>query len=121
MTGQVHEFEAREGGSFRIPLSYQDPGRTGKSAAHTDTYHGHFAKLVPNEQVVEVLEFETEDPALRGAMTVTTTLTDAAGGTDVLVVYEGIPDGVPAADNATGTGWHWPTWPSSPRQARAVS
>jgi hypothetical protein len=36
-------------------------------------------------------------------MTVTTTLTDAAGGTDVLVVYEGIPDGVPAADNATGT------------------
>jgi uncharacterized protein YndB with AHSA1/START domain len=103
ITGQVHEFEAREGGSFRISLSYQDPGRTGKSAAHTDTYHGHFAKLVPNEQVVEVLEFETGDPALRGAMTVTTTLTDAAGGTDVLVVYEGIPDGVPAADNATGT------------------
>ena len=103
ITGQVHEFEAREGGSFRISLSYQDPGRTGKSAADTDTYHGHFAKLVPNEQVVEVLEFETGDPALRGAMTVTTTLTDAAGGTDVLVVYEGIPDGVPAADNATGT------------------
>src|ERR1035437_5611696 len=61
ITGQVHEFEAREGGSFRISLSYQDPGRTGKSAAHTDTYHGRFAKLVPNEQVVEVLEFETGD------------------------------------------------------------
>lgn len=58
---------------------------------------------MPNEQVVEVLEFETADPALRGAMTVTTTLTDAVGGTDVLVVYEGIPDGVPAADNATGS------------------
>lgn len=36
-------------------------------------------------------------------MTMTTTLTDADGGTDVLVVHEGIPDGVPAADNETGT------------------
>jgi uncharacterized protein YndB with AHSA1/START domain/predicted GNAT family acetyltransferase len=103
MTSHVHEFEAREGGSFRISLSYQDPGRTGKSAAHTDTYHGHFARLVPDQQVVEVLEFETDDPALRGTMTVTTTLTDAAGGTDILVVYDGIPDAVPAADNETGT------------------
>ena len=32
-----------------------------------------------------------------------TNLTDADGGADVLVVYEGIPDGVPAADNETGT------------------
>jgi len=103
MTSHVHEFEAREGGSFRISLSYQDPGRTGKSAAHTDTYHGHFARLVPDQQVVEVLEFETDDPALRGTMTVTTTLTDAAGGTDILVVYDGIPDAVPAADSETGT------------------
>jgi len=103
MSTYVHEFEACERGSFRISLSYADPGRTGKSAAHTDTYHGHFAKLVPDEQVVEVLEFETDDPALRGTMTVTTTLTDAAGGTDVLVVYDGIPDGVSAADNQTGT------------------
>jgi hypothetical protein len=58
---------------------------------------------MPNEQVVEVSEFETADPALRGTMTMTTTLTDADGGTDVLVVQEGIPDGVPAADNQAGT------------------
>jgi uncharacterized protein YndB with AHSA1/START domain len=66
-------------------------------------YDGQFLKLVQNEQVVEVFEFETADPALRGTMTMTTTLTDADGGTDVLVVHEGIPDGVPAADNETGT------------------
>ena len=36
-------------------------------------------------------------------MTMTTTLTDADGGTDVLVVHEGIPDSVPTADNETGT------------------
>lgn len=103
MTGHVHEFDAREGGSFRVSLSYDSPGRTGKSAPRTDTYHGHFARLVPDEQVVEVLEFETADPALGGTMTMTTTLTDADGGTDVLVVHEGIPDSVPTADNETGT------------------
>lgn len=103
MSSQVHEFDAREGGRFRVSLTYDAPTGTGKSASHTDTYHGHFAKLVPDEVVVEVLEFETEDPALRGTMTMTTRLAEADGGTDVLVVHEGIPDAVPAADNETGT------------------
>jgi uncharacterized protein YndB with AHSA1/START domain len=103
MSSRVHEFDAREGGSFRISLTYDAPTGTGKSAPRTDTYHGRFARLVRNEQVVEVFEFETADPGLRGQMTMTTTLTDAAGGTDVVVVHEGIPDKVPAADNETGT------------------
>jgi uncharacterized protein YndB with AHSA1/START domain len=103
MSSHVHEFDAREGGSFRVSLTYDTPDGTGKSAPHTDTYHGHFLTLVPDEQVVEVFEFETADPALRGTMTMTTTLTDTAGGTDVLVVHDGIPDGISAADNETGT------------------
>jgi len=103
MSSRVHEFDPREGGSFRVSLSYDAPAGTGKSAPHTDTYHGHFVKLLPDEQVVEVFEFETADPELRGKMTMTTTLTEVAGGTDVLVVHEGIPDQVPAADNETGT------------------
>jgi uncharacterized protein YndB with AHSA1/START domain len=104
MRAEVHEFDAREGGGFRVSLTYDAQDASGKSAAHTDTYHGRFARLVPDEQVVEVLEFEAVDPALRGAMTLTTTLTDAeGGGTDVLMVHEGLPDAVPAADNETGT------------------
>jgi uncharacterized protein YndB with AHSA1/START domain len=103
MRSQVHEFDAREGGRFRVSLTYDLPTGTGKSTPRTDTYHGHFVKLVPDEQVVEVFQFETADPALRGSMTMTTTLTDAVGGTDVRVVHEGIPDGVAAADNETGT------------------
>jgi uncharacterized protein YndB with AHSA1/START domain len=103
MSSRVHEFDAREGGSFRVSLTYDAPTETGKSASHTDTYHGHFVKLVPDEQVVEVFEFETADPELRGEMTMTTTLTDADDGTDVLVVHEGVPDKVPPADNETGT------------------
>jgi uncharacterized protein YndB with AHSA1/START domain len=103
MSSRVHEFDAREGGRFRISLSYDAPGRAGKSAPRTDTYHGHFVKLVPDEQVVEAIEFETADAGLRGTMTMTTTLSDVAAGTDVVVVHEGIPDGVPAADNEMGT------------------
>ena len=102
MTSQVHAFEAREGGRFRVSLTYDAPTSTGKTTAHTDTYHGHFAKLVPDEQVVEVSEFETSDPALRGEMTITITLVDAAGGTDVIAVHEGLPSAVAPADNELG-------------------
>ncbi|MFI7018383.1 hypothetical protein [Streptomyces sp. NPDC050164] len=51
----------------------------GATADYTDTYHGHFARLVPDEQVVEVLAFEAVDPALGGTMPLTTTLADAEG------------------------------------------
>lgn len=103
MTSHVHTFEAREGGAFRVSLTYDAPIGGGKSAAQTDTYHGHFLKLVPDEQVVEALEFETADPELRGPMTTTTTLREANGGTDVLVVHEGIPDRVSVYDTELGT------------------
>lgn len=103
MSSHVHVFEPREGGTFRVSLTYDDPTGTGKSAAHTDTYRGHFAELVPDERVTEVIEFETEDAGLRGTMTMTTILTETAGATDVLIVHEGIPDDVPAADNELGT------------------
>jgi uncharacterized protein YndB with AHSA1/START domain len=103
MSSQVHEFDAREGGAFRVSLTYESSDGVGKSSSHTDTYHGHFRTLVPNERVVEVFEFETDDPAMRGTMTMTTTLTPAGGGTDVLIVHEGIPDAIAPADNETGT------------------
>jgi uncharacterized protein YndB with AHSA1/START domain len=68
MSSHVHAFDPREGGSLRISLTYDAPTGTGKTTAHTDTYHGRFVKLVPNEQVAYVIEFETADPALRGEM-----------------------------------------------------
>jgi uncharacterized protein YndB with AHSA1/START domain len=104
MTSQVHAFDARVGGSFRISLTYDTPTGAGKSSAHTDTYHGRFVDLVPNERVVQVMEFETADPAMRGEMKVTFTLSDADGATDVLAVHENVPPGISPADNETGWG-----------------
>ncbi|MFL5355811.1 SRPBCC domain-containing protein [Archangium sp.] len=102
MSSHVHAFEPREGGSIRISLTYDAQTGTGKTTAHTDTYHGRFVKLVPGEQVVEVVEFETDNPALSGEMTISFTLTDADGGTEILAVHEGVPSGVPPADNELG-------------------
>lgn len=102
MSSHVHAFDPREGGAFRISLTYDAPTGTGKTTAHTDTYHGRFVKLVTDEQVVEVVEFETANPAMRGEMTITFSLVDADGGTDVLAMHDGLPSGLSAADNETG-------------------
>ena len=102
MTSHVHHFDAREGGSFRISLTYDRPTGTGKTTSHTDTYHGRFVRLIPNEHVVEVDEFETADPNLSGEMTITITLADADGGTELVAVHEGLPPGVSPADNEYG-------------------
>ena len=102
MTCRVRVFEAREGGFFRISLTYNEPGGAGRTTEHTDTYRGRFVKLVPDEQVVERMEFETSNYALRGEMTVTITLTDAGDGTDLLAVHDRVPPGVSPADNETG-------------------
>jgi uncharacterized protein YndB with AHSA1/START domain len=103
MTSTVHEFNATEGGTFRISLSYEAPDAVGKSIANTDTYHGRFLTLLQDEQVVEEFEFETDNPEMHGTITMTTLLTDADGGTDVVIVHDGMPDAVSAADNELGT------------------
>lgn len=42
------------------------------------------------------------DPALRGEMTITISLADADDGTDVRAVHDGVPAGLPTADNEAG-------------------
>lgn len=102
MRCHVHEFDPRTGGRFRISLTYDAPGATGKTTAHTDTYHGHFAEIVPNARIVEVLEFETINPALQGEMRITTTLAAVGRATELTAMHEGLPSGVAPADNEEG-------------------
>ena len=102
MTCEVHAFDPREGGTFRISLTYDAATGTGKTTAHTDSYHGRFVTLVPDERVIETVEFETTDPAMQGEMTITLTLADADGGTELLAIHDGLPPGLSPADNETG-------------------
>jgi hypothetical protein len=41
-------------------------------------------------------------PALRGEMTITISLADADGGTEILAVHERLPRGLSATDNEAG-------------------
>jgi uncharacterized protein YndB with AHSA1/START domain len=103
MTSQVHAFDPREGGQFRISLSYDLPTTTGKTTAQTDTHHGRFDRLVPDTQVVQSVEFETDDPTMQGEMTISFTLTDVdEGGTLLVGVHENLPPGLSRADNELG-------------------
>jgi uncharacterized protein YndB with AHSA1/START domain len=102
MTSHVHSFDAREGGGFRVSLTYGIPTDAGKTSSRTDTYHGKFVRLVPDELVIQVVEFETSDPAIRGLMTITIRLTDIDGGTEITALHANLPRGVPPEDNELG-------------------
>jgi uncharacterized protein YndB with AHSA1/START domain len=104
MTGNVHTFETRDGGKFRMSLTYQDPEHSpgGKTTEDTDTVQGIFAELVPNKKIVWVVKFESQDPEFAGEMRITFGLVDIDGGTEVLVLCEDIPKGVRPEDNEMG-------------------
>ena len=105
MTGHVHAFEAREGGTYRMSLTYQDPAHSpaGKTSRDTDTFRGRFVELVPDEKIVEVVAFESEDPSFAGDMKITTRITDAGEGTRITILFEDIPTGVRPEDNEIGS------------------
>jgi uncharacterized protein YndB with AHSA1/START domain len=102
---QVHTFDPREGGTFRMSLTYRNPADSqhGKTTGDTDTYHGRFVELVDDERIVEVIEFETQDPAFAGEMTMTVVLADVEGGTEVSLVYDHVPIGIRPEDNEAGS------------------
>ena len=102
MSTHIHHFEPRVGGRFRISLTYDGDTGAGKSSARTDTYHGRFVSLVPNERVVETLEFETPDPSMQGEMRITFALVEAEGATELSAWHENVPPGISPVDNETG-------------------
>ncbi len=102
MTSEIEIFEPWEGGTFRISLTYDLPTTAGKTTSQTDSFHGRFAELVPDTKVVQIVEFETEDPAMLGEMTITYTLADAADGTHLAGLHENLPPGLDPADNELG-------------------
>jgi uncharacterized protein YndB with AHSA1/START domain len=102
MTSTVHVFEPHEGGRFRISLTYDAPTDIGKTSSQTDTFHGTFTRVIPDTEIVQVVEFETTDPALQGEMTITYALTDADDGTELVGLHEHLPPGLSPDENELG-------------------
>ncbi len=103
MTARLEHFDLRVGGGYRMVLTFADPaGGTGKSTADSDVVEATFVDLVEGERIAEEVEFESDDPAFAGTMTMTWQLTPLADATEVSIVATGVPVGIEPADHATG-------------------
>lgn len=103
MTGAFDGFDGREGGRYRMTLTYRDADSApGKTTGDSDVVNGCFAELVRGRRVVELVDFETGDPAFAGTMRITTSLEPVPGGTEVAIACDHVPPGIDPADHQAG-------------------
>lgn len=104
MTAKILTFDARPGGRYRMVLTYDAPGDSphGKTSDGTDVVEARFLELVENERVVQAVDFQSDDPAFAGTMTMTWRLSLAADGTEVVIVCENVPKGISKDDHDAG-------------------
>jgi uncharacterized protein YndB with AHSA1/START domain len=104
MKARIDAYDPREAGTYRMVLTYDQPDHRapGKTSEHSDVVRGRFLELVPNERIVQLVEFESEDPAFAGEMKMTWTLTAVPGGTNVALRCENVPAGIRHEDHEAG-------------------
>jgi uncharacterized protein YndB with AHSA1/START domain len=104
MTADVHAWDARPGGAVHVTLRYDErpPGSPGKTTDRTDVVRGRFVEAVEDERVVLEVDFEADDPAFAGTMTMTWSLHATAGGTRASLVAENVPPGIAPEAHETG-------------------
>ncbi len=105
MTGRVHRFDLRVGGGYQMSLYYPASETTarGKTSAREDRYTARFVELTPPSRLVEVITFDSVDPAFAGEMIMAVTFEADADGTAVTVAFKDIPPGIRPEDNEAGT------------------
>jgi uncharacterized protein YndB with AHSA1/START domain len=105
MTGEIHEFDARVGGGYRMSLFYPPNERVfrGKTSDREDMVKVRFVELAPPRRIVEAVSFVTTDPAFFGEMTIIATFEEVSGGTEVTLVCKNLPAGLRAEDNEAGS------------------
>jgi uncharacterized protein YndB with AHSA1/START domain len=102
MRGRALEYAFREGGRYRIELTYEASSGAGKSSEHTDVTRGRFVTLEPARRIVWTVEFESPDPQFAGEMRMTWLFTPLASGTRITVQAEHVPAGIGPEDHAEG-------------------
>lgn len=103
MSGRIETFDAREGGGYRMVLTYEEAdARAAKSSQNTDVVEAKFVSLVPGQRVAQQVEFASDDPAFAGIMTMTWSLEPVPGGTQVTITAENVPSGISKEDHDAG-------------------
>jgi len=85
-TGQVHQMEARVGGTYKMSFTHFGSG-------NSHSFGGRYLELVPNQLLRYTATFD--DPNLPGDMQTTVSLKAVSCGTEVIIVQEGIPSVIP--------------------------
>ena len=100
MSGKMLSFEFREGGSYRMRLTYDVPqAKGGKTSEDADVAEVRFVKLVENHRIEQAVKFESDDPSFHGEMRITWLLEPKPEGTVVTVRCEDVPAGINAKDH----------------------
>jgi uncharacterized protein YndB with AHSA1/START domain len=103
MAARFERFDPRPGGSYRLVLTYADAtGAPGKSSADSDIVEVRYVDIVPDDRVVQAVDFVSDDPAFAGTMTMTWVVRAVDGGSQVEITADGVPDGISADDHAAG-------------------
>lgn len=103
MSARFERFDARPGGSYRLVLTYRDPSSgQGKATADADVVEVRYVDIVDGVRVVQAVDFESDDPAFAGTMTMTWQVTGVGEGARVDVTADDVPGGIPADDHAAG-------------------
>nr|WP_089221421.1 SRPBCC domain-containing protein [Sphingomonas laterariae] len=101
---RIHAFDARPGGGYRMELSHTATIEQAKSTGYRDIVRARFIEILPDERLVEAVQFESGLPEFAGIMTVTTTLASVIDGTKVTVLAEDVPHGILEADQIQAMG-----------------
>ncbi|WP_260842634.1 SRPBCC family protein [Siminovitchia fortis] len=105
MEGRIDAFDAREGGFYRMTLTYIGSHHSaGKSSDNSDVVQGEFLELIPGKRIVQRIVFESEDPAFAGSMIMTWNFDEVPEGTEVTIVCENVPEGIRQDDHEAGMG-----------------
>ena len=103
MKATFERFEPRVGGRYRMTLRYDEPQKgQGKSGDGEDVVEGQFQALEPARRIVQTAEFDSDDPAFAGTMTMTWLFRPRGNQTEVEIVASNVPPGISAADHQKG-------------------
>lgn len=102
MKARLERFDFQVGGGFRLVLTYDDASARGKATADSDIVAVRFTEIRPNERIVQQVEFESDDPALAGVMTMTWRFVTVPDGTEVTIRCDNVPSGIGKEDHDAG-------------------
>jgi len=103
MIGSMLHFDFREGGSYRMRLTYAESqqGR-GKTSEDSDEVEARLTKLEEGRRIEQEINFESEDPSFSGTMRMIWMFQPQDQGTLVTIRAEDVPEGIRPEDHDAG-------------------